>query len=273
MEKIYEDEIGIIYKKDNKIDIKLTNNDIQKKILFCLENMSKLEMLKKRFKKKKLLVLDLKIRDLEYYKSSSDIYLLRRLLSEYNENTNMIISSIKNLKKKAETISNEKVEDIKHNRFLEKFINNFSKLKTDFGVLYPSLNDFEKEICDMLEKYNLDFIILQNPIKARRINNLKPDFIIGKKILDKLKLLVIECDGEQHYNKSHIYYKEENLERDKIKETYLKNNGVSLFRVTEENYGILTNIIPQFLKSERNLYFGCYHIENNCIGKYNLQVL
>ena len=34
MEKIYEDDIGIIYKRDNKIDIKLTNNEIQKKYYF-----------------------------------------------------------------------------------------------------------------------------------------------------------------------------------------------------------------------------------------------
>ena len=124
----------------------------------------------------------------------------------------------------------------------------------------------------MLKKYDFDFIIKQNSINVKRINYLKPDFIIGKKINNKLKILVIECDGKQHYDKNHIYYNKLNIERDTIKENYLKNNHISLFRLTLENYGLLTNLIPKFIKSKNILYFGCYYIQNNCPATYNLKV-
>ena len=267
---IYKDNIGIIFVKNNLLDSKITNKDLLDKIYFCLQNMEILNKFNKNFKNNKQIILDLTNNNIEYYKKCEELYKYRKLIKKYNNYVNIIFNSIKKLQNKIEEISNQKL--IKYNKNINNFVKNFKILKTDFGICEPKLNNFEKEIYYMLKKYDFDFIIKQNSINAKRINHLRPDFVIGKKFNDKLKILVIECDGKQHYNKNYFYYNELTLERDKIKENYFKNNNISLFRFTEENYGLLTNLIPKFINSKNILYFGCYYIQNNCKATYNIKV-
>ena len=264
---IYKDNIGIIFVKNNLLDSKITNKDLLDKIYFCLQNM---DFLNKSKKKNKQILLDLTNNDIEYYKKCQEVYKYRKLIKKYNNYVNIIFDSIKKLQNKIQEISH--LKSIKYNKNIYNFVKNFKILKTNFGLSQPKLNDFEKEIYYMLKKYDFDFIIKQNSINVKRINHLKPDFIIGQKINNKLKILVIECDGKQHYDKNHIYYNKLNIERDTIKENYFKNNNISLFRLTLENYGLLTNLIPKFIKSKNILYFGCYYIQNNCSATYNLKV-
>lgn len=53
--------------------------------------------------------------------------------------------------------------------------------------------------------------------------------------------LLIEYDGEQHFNKNSRYYSEEGIERDKEKNKYCLNNNLLLYRIPYWDYDKLTD--------------------------------
>lgn len=275
MKSLYKNENGFIYLKDNKLNIKITDMDIQKKILFYLENENKLYKLKKELldnrkyiRKNVLDLYNISEKDGIIYKKYNIYKNLLKKMNDYNKD---ILTAIKHLYNKMEEIHEDSNYLMESSKFIRKF-----KLKEDKIMKKKKKKkgaNFEKEIYNYLIKFDFDFILEQVPINIRRINNLIPDFVAVKKINNKFKILVIEADGRQHYDKKYYLYNKRVEESDEIKEMYIKECNISLFRVTEDNYDLLPNLIKLFLNSEKQLYYGCYNINNNCNTSYNLKVL
>lgn len=272
MNILYKNNDGFVYLKDNKLNIKITNIEIHKKMLFYFENENKLDKLKKillnnrKYIRKNVIDLyNISENDCIIYKK---YYIYKNLLKKINSYINDILKVIKFLYNEMKKIHQGSNYLMESSQFIRKF-----KLKKNKIKKKKKGYDFENEIYSYLNKFNFDFILEQVPINVRRVNNLIPDFVAVKKINNKFKILVIEADGRQHYDKKYYLYSKTVEENDKIKEKYIKESNISLFRVTEDNYDLLPNLIKLFFYSQKQLYYGCYYIENNCNTSYNLKVL
>lgn len=54
--------------------------------------------------------------------------------------------------------------------------------------------------------------------------------------------IIIEYDGEQHYNKNSLFYSEKNIEHDKEKNQYCLNHNISLYRIPYWDYNKIIDI-------------------------------
>lgn len=57
--------------------------------------------------------------------------------------------------------------------------------------------------------------------------------------------LLIELDGPQHHDKTHVYWAKENVERDAIKNLFVKQNSINLLRISFAGKFKTTQVIKQ----------------------------
>lgn len=92
----------------------------------------------------------------------------------------------------------------------------------------------EKEVIQLLQKYNLSFATQFTFSNLRTATGGTPRFDFA--IFDNEKLYcLIEYQGEQHYDNNSSWYSEEYQERDKIKKEYCDFNNIRLIIWDKEN--------------------------------------
>ena len=79
---------------------------------------------------------------------------------------------------------------------------------------------------------------------VRYKTKLRADFYIYIDYFSGPELLV-EYDGESHYNKDYIYYRDENIIRDQIKDKYCIENKINVIRYN--NHKLLEKNIEKIL--------------------------
>lgn len=140
----------------------------------------------------------------------------------------------------------QNVHENKYNYSLVKYINSQSKIKIlcnihgifeqtpskhIFGQGCPKCNESkgEKEIREILETNNINYIIQKTFNGCKYKRKLKFDFYLPK------YNLCIEYDGEQHFVSKKHFGGEQGLKirqkRDKIKHNYCKENNIKLLRI------------------------------------------
>lgn len=148
------------------------------------------------------------------------------------------------------------------------FINMNTKMKFKYGdiifertpgkIIYenrinpPHINvsNGEMNIIKILNSLNISFekeFIFDD---LKNINNLRFDFMVNENIL-------IEFDGSQHHDDNSIYYSEDILKSDEMKEKYIRDNNLSLIRfikqntkpITDSQYNTIKESIIEFISS------------------------
>jgi very-short-patch-repair endonuclease len=113
-----------------------------------------------------------------------------------------------------------------------------SMYKIDNNKRYKNaLNKEEKRGIEIIKSYlnRGNSLIKGNVVlDVKYKNNLRADILVYVDYFAGLKL-IIEYDGESHYNSDYIYYSEENIKRDKIKDSYCENNGISIIRYNKND--------------------------------------
>lgn len=113
----------------------------------------------------------------------------------------------------------------------------------------------EKHVMEILNKYNIEYIYNKSLPGCKYKAPLRFDFIIGG--LNK-PLACIEFDGDQHYDTSSLFCKNQfELDliktRDSIKNKYCEDNNIPLLRTREKSKLKLDKEIKQFLNENKLL--------------------
>lgn len=163
-----------------------------------------------------------------------------------------------------ENTRNSNLKDITGQKFgkltVVKYVyskNNFSywlcKCNCDNEIVVKSnyLVQGDTKSCGCIKSFgetNLQKILLENHVDFKREysfedllsklgNKLRFDFAIFNN--NKLELL-IECDGNQHYDKNNPRYSETIVENDEKKNNYCKKRNIQLLRIKQEDYESIT---------------------------------
>ena len=147
-----------------------------------------------------------------------------------------------------EYISNKELIEIECNKH-HIFKTTYSNFQQRNNCPYCNESKGEKEITRVLEKYNIDFFYNKSyfeDLLGIGGGLLRPDFIIED------KKIWIEYDGEQHYkpvdfaNKGEEWANENHkkqVENDKMKDNYAKENNWKLIRISYWEFDNIENII------------------------------
>lgn len=114
---------------------------------------------------------------------------------------------------------------------------------------YPVYSWYESKIREVLIQLNIDEVICQKSFddcRSDRGRMLKFDFY-----LPTLKLL-LEADGSQHYDETHVFYKDIQVKNDRIKEDYCKTHNIRLVRVRYHLHHVRNNLFMKTILE--NLY-------------------
>lgn len=115
------------------------------------------------------------------------------------------------------------------------------------------INNEELKTLKILKKelsvYKSHIIIPNCKLAVRYRRCLRADFLV---YVDYFKgnRLIVEYDGRSHYDESYIYFRDENKERDKLKDLYCAENGISMIRYNDHK--IFNNLLPEVLKKINN---------------------
>ncbi len=146
------------------------------------------------------------------------------------------------------TTNNKKVKIIckKHGVFEARANNHISKLKRGCTNCRTSKNEIL--ISNLLKNKNIDFISQKYFEKCKYIKKLYFDFYLPK------YNICIEYDGKQHYE--NIYNSNQEFIkiqlRDNIKDTYCKDNNISLLRIRyDEN---VEEKLNNFISNYENIF-------------------
>jgi len=177
----------------------------------------------------------------------------------------------KKLKKTTESFSKEVFKQRgEEYKVVGQYINNSTKIDilhtkcnkikdyypTDFITRHQqcpyckNMSNMEKRVYDWLEKNNIDFVhgfIIPELYYKSKYHPLSFDF---KLEYDDGSLLLIECDGSQHFerkfNESEEDFKEQ-LKRDELKNQYCKNKNIELLRINYNNFVNIESILEDFI--------------------------
>ena len=130
-----------------------------------------------------------------------------------------------------------------------KHAQNIEEKKT-LNILYKKLNNKKNSIIH--PNMTMD-------VKYKR--KLRADFYVYIDYFKKIELLV-EYDGESHYNKDYIYYTDKNVVRDKIKDKYCIENNINVIRYN--NHKLLEKNIDKIIESimkDKIIYYCDYREE------------
>lgn len=97
--------------------------------------------------------------------------------------------------------------------------------KKDCGCSSKSIGETQVE--NILKENNFHF---EEQFSFSDLPKLRFDFKVFNKD-DENKFVLIEFDGVQHFNTDSMYYSEEGIERDRIKDQYCRDNNISLYRI------------------------------------------
>jgi very-short-patch-repair endonuclease len=99
-----------------------------------------------------------------------------------------------------------------------------------YGLNFSNLSKIEVEICDILNKNNIDYIYNHSFENLKYKNKLRVDFYLPD------YNICIEADGLQHIKRNKYFHKTEedfisSINRDKIKDEYFLKNNIKLIRI------------------------------------------
>ena len=150
----------------------------------------------------------------------------------------VVLDDYVNARRKLEILHNEcgKISLITPHAFLNK----------GTRCQYCKTSKGEKKIRSILEKNSIDFKSQYTFKNCKDINRLRFDFAIFKD--EKLEML-IEYDGGQHFKAVDMYGGEEGfkkqLERDRVKNEYCKDNNITLLRIPYYDFDNLEKILEE----------------------------
>ena len=162
-----------------------------------------------------------------------------KLINRYYNN------KLKELKNRTLEVCKKLRDDERVNRFL--YVGEISK-RFRYGINKEELKTLKilkKELCGYI-----NHIIIPNyKLSVRNNRSLRADFLV---YVDYFKgnRLIVEYDGRSHYDESYIYYRDENILRDKIKDSYCVEEGISMIRYNDHK--MFNNLLPELLKKINN---------------------
>lgn len=121
-----------------------------------------------------------------------------------------------------------RIFDSKHKKYFKRAPGKFlyeGRLASPF----EQVSHGESVISSILEKENISFTVEKTFDDLKYKNNLFFDFF-----LDEYKIL-IEHDGTQHYDSDSIFFEEDNIKRDSLKDEYVISNNMRLLRIVRKN--------------------------------------
>lgn len=250
IEKIYNYCINEKYSKNlnEYFNTYYTSNDNIQKIELTVKLMDEIKKLKKYINFIMVFEENIKKETLKYYREILFILEDMKLCFRYFHNRILLL--------KNNTI--KICQSIKNNPKLNKFIKNIKYIPR----FKHSINKEEQKTFNILKKILSkypNYIICPNKtLKAKHKSLLRADFLVYLDILNDIKFIV-EYDGESHYNPNYIYYTEENIIRDRKKDSYCISNNISVIRYNDHNEFI--KILPTFLKDllEKNIVMSCHY--------------
>ena len=124
-------------------------------------------------------------------------------------------------------------KEINSNNRLERYICN-----VDLNKKFKCSINKEESVClsilkEVLLRYKNNIIMPHSRLDVKYKRYLWADFLVYVNYFKNVRL-VVEYDGLSHYDRNYIYYVEENEIRDKIKDNYCINNGISVLRYNNQ---------------------------------------
>lgn len=110
--------------------------------------------------------------------------------------------------------------------YISKYRISIPQINLDYG-LTKSQSIFEQCISNYLIRYNYNFEVQKtfSTLKSTRGNLLKFDFYLCD------QNILIEADGNQHWNIKSKWYQQQTIEHDKLKTEWCLNNNIKLIRI------------------------------------------
>ena len=207
------------------------------KIVITLRLMDELRRLSKNIKSIKLEGIG--CNNIEIYRSLFLELEDMKLINRYYNN------KLKELKNRTLKECKKLREDERVESFL--YVGEISK-RFRYGI-----NKEELKTLKILKKWlcgYINHIIIPNyKLGVRNKRSLRADFMV---YVDYFKgyRLIVEYDGRSHYDESYIYYRDENILRDKIKDSYCVEEGISMIRYNDHK--MFNNLLPELLKKINN---------------------